>query len=248
VFSPSGKVIAVANNLGARRDVVLWDLASRPWLKKDPLPIDQCSGVRLAMSSDGKILAGGYGIFRPGGGVGVVLWDVATGKRLAEDPLTVPAGNVGGVAFSPDNRILAVGYGGLGEASGVVFWDVATGKRLAADPLAVQEGDGAGVAFSPDGKTLVACYGVRRGQGAQSGGMVLWDVETRKRLSGDPLGVKDGVAVDVSFNPDGKSLATVYDPVGVVLWDLDLASWQIKAGKIVNRNFTREEWGQFFTD
>jgi hypothetical protein len=34
----------------------------------------------------------------------------------------------------------------------------------------------------------------------------------------------------------------------VVLFDIDLASWRRKAGRVVNRNFTREEWARYFPD
>ena len=33
-----------------------------------------------------------------------------------------------------------------------------------------------------------------------------------------------------------------------MLWDVDLKSWQRLAGQIANRNFTREEWRQYFPD
>jgi hypothetical protein len=33
-----------------------------------------------------------------------------------------------------------------------------------------------------------------------------------------------------------------------VLWDVDLNSWQQIAGRIANRNFTRDEWRQYFPD
>ena len=34
----------------------------------------------------------------------------------------------------------------------------------------------------------------------------------------------------------------------MVLWDVDLESWQRRAARIANRNFTREEWRQYFPD
>jgi hypothetical protein len=34
----------------------------------------------------------------------------------------------------------------------------------------------------------------------------------------------------------------------VVLWDVDLGSWQRLAGTIANRNFTRAEWRQYFEE
>jgi len=34
----------------------------------------------------------------------------------------------------------------------------------------------------------------------------------------------------------------------VVLFDVDLESWKRKAGQVANRNFTWDEWRQFFPD
>ena len=154
------------------------------------------------------------------------------------------------MAFSPDGKTLAAGYGVGGVGGGVVLWDVAARKRLADDPLPVKEGSVQSVAFSPDGKTLAAGYGVGVGVG---GGVVLWDVATRKRLADDPLPVKEGYVRSVAFSPDGKTLAAGYgvDSArggGVVLWDVDLYSWQNLAGQIANRNFTWDEWRQYFPD
>jgi hypothetical protein len=33
-----------------------------------------------------------------------------------------------------------------------------------------------------------------------------------------------------------------------VPWEVDLDAWQRMAGRIANRNFTREEWRQFFSE
>ena len=57
----------------------------------------------------------------------------------------------------------------------------------------------------------------------------------------------------MAFSPDGKTVAAGYHDVsgdggGVVLWDVDLESWQRRAGRIANRNFTREEWRDYFPD
>ena len=105
------------------------------------------------------------------------------------------------------------------------------------------------VAFSPDGKTIAAGYdGVGGGVG---GGVVLWDVAARKRLADDPLPVKEGDVRGVAFSPDGKTIAAGYGGRvggGVVLWDVDLESWQRIAGRIANRNFTRDEWRQYFPE
>jgi hypothetical protein len=103
------------------------------------------------------------------------------------------------------------------------------------------------VAFSPDGKTLAAGYS---GRGGGVVGVVLWDVAARQRLGDEPLPVKEGAVESVAFSPDSKTIAAGYvsGGGGVVLLDVDLKSWQHKAGQIANRNFTRDEWRQFFPE
>ncbi len=240
-FSPDGKTIAAGyGGFGGGGGVVLWDVAARKRLAGDPLPGKE--GVTgVAFSPDGKTIAAGCVD-------GVVLWDVAARKRLAADPLPVKEGGVQSVSFSPDGKTIAAGYAGdYGGGGGVVLRDAR--KRLADDPLPVKEGYVTGVAFSPDSKTIAAGYSVGvRGDG----GVVLWDVAARKRLADDPLPVKEGVVRGVSFSPDGKTIAAGYSVGvrggGVVLWDVDLESWQRIAGRIANRNFTRDEWKQYFPD
>ena len=61
------------------------------------------------------------------------------------------------------------------------------------------------MAFSPDGKTIAAGY-----WGSVGGGVVLWDVAARKRLTDAPLPVKEGGAMGVAFSPDGKTIAAGY--------------------------------------
>jgi hypothetical protein len=78
--------------------------------------------------------------------------------------------------------------------------------------------------------------------------VVLWDVAARRRLSDAPLAVKEGYVRSVAFSPDGKALAAGAGPDGVVLGDVDLESWQRRAARIANRNFTRDEWRQYLPD
>ena len=181
-----------------------------------------------------------------------MLWDLASRKRLIGEPLAVKEGSVRSVAFSPDGKTIAAGYNGDDpREGGVVLWDVAAHKRLVDEPLAGKEGLVASVAFSPDGKTIAAGYG---GRNARGGGVVLWDVATRKRLIDEPLSMEEGVQ-SVAFSPDGKTIAAGYargrdrgGVGGVLLWDVDLESWQRPAGQIANRNFTWQEWREYFHD
>jgi WD40 repeat protein len=139
------------------------------------------------------------------------------------------------------------------RGGGVVLWDVATRKRLLEDPLPMKEGSVLSVAFSPDGKTLAAGYGDSGevlGVARRGGGVVLWDVATRKRLLEDPLPMKEGGVHSVAFSCDGETLAAGTGVIGgdVVLWDIALKSWECRAGHIANRNFTRAEWHEYFPD
>jgi hypothetical protein len=70
------------------------------------------------------------------------------------------------------------------------------------------------------------------------------------RLWDDPLTVT-GRVIGVVFSPDGKTIAAGYNVGGrggLVLFDVDLRSWQRIAGRIANRNLTKGEWSQYFPD
>jgi hypothetical protein len=236
-FNPDGKTIAAEYHGGG---VVLWEVATRRRLD-DPLVVQEGKVSSVAFSPDGQTIAAGY--HAPGDrGGGVVLWDVATRRRLGRDPLIVQEGKVSSVAFSPNGETIAAGYHAPGDrGGGVVLWDVAARRRLGDDPLVVQEGEVSSVAFSPNGKTIAAGYHDGRG------GVVPWDAPARKRLVDDPLVLEKNrtVAFSVAFSPDSKTIAAGHY-YGVVFCDVDLEAWRRRAGRIVNRNFTRDEWRQYF--
>ena len=146
------------------------------------------------------------------------------------------------VAFGPEGRI-AAGYSVLGvRVGGVVLFD-AWGERLPPAPLEVKEGSVRSVAFGPEGR-IAAGYGVGVG-----GGVVLFDA-WGERLRPAPLEVKEGSVNSVAFGPEGK-IAAGYSgggSGGVVLFDADPASWLRKAGQTANRNFTQEEWTEYFPE
>ena len=115
---------------------------------------------------------------------GVVGCDDAT---IAEHSLPEREGGYEGTTFGPDGKFLAVAYDVPAPpdtpwGTRVALWDAATWTRLA--EYSIPEGPvlRLRVAFSPDGKTIAIGYSRN-----SSGGVVLWDVATRKRLSGDPL-------------------------------------------------------------
>jgi hypothetical protein len=46
-------------------------------------------------------------------------------------------------------------------------------------------------------------------------------------------------------SPNGKILASGSSDETIRLWDLDIASWRLRACRIANRNLTRAEWAQY---
>src|SRR5262249_1142454 len=145
----------------------------------------------------------------------------------------------------PSGRTFAAGFTVRGN-SGVMLWGTTAGNRL----LPLPEGQIASVALSARDRTLAAGYGVFTG--VFGGGVVLWDVAPRARLADQRLPVPSGNVASVAFTPDGKTIAAGFGIFGgrggVVLWDVDLESWQRLAGQIANRNFTRQEFHKYFPE
>ena len=223
-------------------------------LTDDPLLVTEGGVVKVAFSADGKTVAAAYST--ASGDYGVVLWDLFTRKRTGDDPLHVTEGKVSCVAFSPDITILAIGSRtpmstfGLAKGS-IVLWEVSTRKRLVEVPLTVTEGNVESVAFGPDGKTLAVGYASTLPN--RNCGVLLWDVTTRSRLVNDPLPMEEGYVARLKFSSDGTTLLAQNNRfayqgkgTGLTLWNVDLKSWHRIAGRIANRNLTRDEWRQYF--
>ncbi len=86
---------------------------------------------------------------------------------------------------------------------------------------------------------------------AEDGGVVFFD-PSGERLRLARMSVKEGRVSSVAFGPGGTLAAGFYrrDDVsgGVVVLDADPASWRRKAEHVANRNFTHQEWAEFFPD
>jgi WD40 repeat protein len=226
-FSPDGKTFAAEYYFGA----LLWDLEDHRLLwdstfrrtdkgRSQHIITTYCYGVAFSPDPSGKTL-------RIIDKSGIGFLDVASRKPLLDSRFEVPEC----AAFSPDGQTLAAVVEG-----GVVLWDIGSRKKVA-DLI---PGICNKAAFIRDGKIL-AVGGPRD--------IVFWDVSSHGRLTS--MEIPGGVG-DMAFSPDANTVAILpsdeRSELSVSLWDVGLKSWQDLAGKIANRNFTREEWREYFHD
>ncbi len=220
-FSPDGKILAMSR---VDNTIILWDVKTRQ-LIGPPLAGHAASINGLAFSPDSRLLASGSV------DNAIILWDMATHQPLGS-PLTGHTSSVGPVAFSPDGQTLASGSGD----NTIILWDVAARQPLG-PPLIGHTGEVYSLAFSPDGQTLAS--------GSKDNTIILWDVAAREPLG--PLLTGHLKAIwSVAFSPDGNRLASGSEDGTIRLWDVSFESWQARACEMVGRNFTREEWDQYF--
>jgi WD40 repeat protein len=231
-FSPDGKTLASRE----RETVILWDVATGQPIGQ-PLTGHADTVHNVAFSPDGKTLASGSTD-------GIILWDVATRQPIGQ-PLTGQNRSMNSVAFSPDGKALAAA-----RANGIILWDVATRQPIGQFSSRFTMSN---LVFSPDGKTLASSR-CREGifNICIQGEIILWDVATHQPLA-QPFTGHLGPVSSVAFSPDGKTLASSSNQVEVIegedntiiLWDIDLESWQARACSIAKRNLTPEEWRQY---
>jgi WD40 repeat protein/class 3 adenylate cyclase len=203
--------------------VIVWNAATRKPIRTFHLHGSTCSP---AISGDGNVVSAATGPLPSQAAV----WDVVTGRTLVS-PEVGPG--VCSSDLSPDGRTFALSN----EDGTVQFWNVRTGRRMGA-PLSVTTGNTFiwSVRFSPDGTQLAT----------SSQGAALWNLATGTRI-GPALGATDS-AGPVLFSPDGKSLIDVrLDGTGTI-WNVDSASWAVKACLIAGRNLTPAEWRDLLPD
>ena len=112
------------------------------------------------------------------------------------------------VTFSPDRNILAAGI----DNGTIELWDVNTGELriLKGHDETVTVSVKMRVSFSNDGSTLASTSAYSE--------VHLWDVATGELIK--TLGEQSEGATNVSFSPDGNTLAT-YNRTGLHLWDVE---------------------------
>ncbi|MFI8963940.1 WD40 repeat domain-containing serine/threonine protein kinase [Streptomyces sp. NPDC053493] len=194
-FSPDGGLLATAQYERVSR---LWSVATHEKVNelRNPGPANiSC----VAFSRDGVLAAGGWGATE------VCLWNARKGELTTILPGIRDVG-VSALEFAPDGRTLAIGSYDVGLAVTALAPGSTPVTLLKPDPAAGNRLGG--LSFSPDGRKLAA---------ATPRTLDLWDLATRTREPFD-----DDVSAapyDVSFSPDGKTVAGALADGKTLLWD-----------------------------
>lgn len=181
----------------ANRTVQLWDVATGKQLRQ-PITVNSPRGSLsgLALSPDGRRLAGGYDD-------GLRLWDLDSTQR--EAPLLIdPADHVNpilSVAFSRDGETL-----GAGNFDRLELWDCTTRKQLPHSPIRGHRGIVTGIAFG---------VGQQLATGGIDATLRLWDAATGEATA-SPQSRSDAIT-GVAISPDGRLAASANADGSVLL-------------------------------
>jgi WD40 repeat protein len=235
-FSPDKQLLAAAGNQGS---VSVWSVerAESVWSQK------VAGAIRaVAFAADGTVAAGGWA---SDSSIGFLF---LLGRNRSKEVPQVQG--VSTLAFSADGTTLAVGHG-----TSILLLDTNTlnrfeglyhGEQIGSQRYAIMAES---LAFSPDDKLLLSA--------AADGRVRVFDVLERKRLG---IGfVIPGVPDKFDFLKEDRQLDLSHLTVrqdgavavvangAVVYWQLGrLAEARETACAIANRNFTPEEWQEFF--
>ena len=231
-FSPDGRTLASGGELieggwsKGEGDIRFWDVNTGQSLGTPMIGHGRfVSGLKF--NPDGRVVASSSLS-------DTILWDVATHHQVSQP---FPGRET---AFNREGKILAIYiHNDSTGANSIAFRDVATGQPIGQPITGITEVI-LSMAFSADGKTLMS-LGV---DDVGSRTISLWNVTLRQRL-GLPITTQNGVLRTVIFSPNSKILASGSDDGAVTVWDLNLDSWLVRAGRIANRNLSTTEWNQY---
>jgi WD40 repeat protein/serine/threonine protein kinase len=198
-FLPDGKRLAMGTPFGR---MLLWDGESGQVTKMNHG--DEHSGICVALSHDGELLASGDSNRLAREAVERVrLWNHSSREQLAELPSFDSA--IADLAFSPDDHHLAIA-----GSKGLLSLCRLPRQRQAFQTLAGHAKEAWCVAFSPDGSLLAT--------GSDDHLVKLWDVRTGRELA--TLAGHASLVSAAAFTPDGRTLATASFDATIKLWDV----------------------------
>ena len=179
-YSPDSKTIATGSYDGTIR---LWDATTGN--HKTTLTSDKESVTSIGYSPDGNTIVCGTG------DGDVQLWDIRTMKL--KSTFTGHTKRAKSVIYSSDGNIIATA-----SSDGTVrLWDATTGKSKAILTGYTRINT---AAYAPDSQTIVT--------GNQDGMVHFWDVSTAA-LQNTFTGDKKGIIFNITYSPDGKTIAVV---------------------------------------
>ena len=201
-FGPDGTTLASASEDDT---IILWNVEGAAY-SKEIVPLENSGVTRDGLSADGKILAS---VDDDGA---IHLMDIESGQPFGEPLERQEEGSVSRVAFSPDMSTIA----SMDEDNSINLWNASTGMRIAGplrEHVCAAVWCFSDLAFSPDGKMLASTAGNEDSE------IILRDAASGQPI-GDPLESNLFYVLSITFSPDGKTLAAVYEG-GVLLWDVD---------------------------
>jgi eukaryotic-like serine/threonine-protein kinase len=204
----------------ARIEVRHWDSASRREVSRFQLTLSSID-TATAASPDGRFVLVG----NPGDQV-VTLWDVVKNREVGK--LEIESWGDGKAHFSADSRTVV-----LINPRRLALWNTETAQRRST----IDQSDVQVIAFSPDGRLLAAATASKNG-----GAVVLWNASTFAELARFPRG-----AVQLTFSPDGRSLAAV-EGQQVTIWNVETRREQSKI-KLTHSvaDYAAAVWGAAFS-
>jgi WD40 repeat protein len=247
-FSKDGRYLASSSWFANDTTIMtVWDMSS--FEKVFESPVRDTPSLDIAFSPiDNDMLAFGDE------NNNLVLWKLSTKENIFP-PLPGHLDSISSIAFSPDGKTIAAA-----SYQQIILWDVKTGQQLGLPLHSTEIGIGTieSMAFNRDG-TLLATNGCGTEDVCTEPQILLWDVESHQILgeiqSGRTLPYWIYPAT-LSFDADGTTLVTggcaASDPNGecteghLLFWEMDPQAWIKKTCVRAGRNFTKEEWTQYF--